>query len=760
MRSRLRLQEGWSTYFLLLIIYLLVVWSLGGAAWAKGLGLLSWVIFPAVTLGLIFAKLRRLPGIIAHILATLLGIVWTFFVVSLLIEARIPMKERLLALAQRFLAWLQIAITEGASADDIMFVLQLGALLWLFGYLGSWFTFRRQQAWAAIIPAGVVLLVNTHYSPGGLVVFFVLYLFCALLLIVRVHVLAQQVHWQARRIAFTPDVSFDFLRDGAILSFLIILATLLLPNALSDPRWNDAWARFAEPWQRVQDEWARLYSSLTAKEQPKAVSFGRTLSLGGAVRLSDTPFFLVEAPQPRYWRAAAYDEYTSRGWVNTDNQAANWPANEYWPVPVYDMTEDITQTVRPIQSGGVEVYAAGQPIWADVPVRVDLSYMSMARGGVTQSGVGNVSVVRAERGFPKDKGYTVVSSVSIADERRLRQAGTQYPSWVLERYLQLPASLPDRVVNLAQEIVRGAENPYEAGMALESYLRREIKYSQNIEAPPSNADAVDHLLFESKTGYCDYYASAMVVMLRAVGIPARVASGYTGGVWDSMRRGYLVLYSDAHSWPEVFFPNYGWVPFEPTASEPLIARPIEEQTGLVNGGITPPIMNPFENEEKYGEVEVPAEGGAVTPIATPKFSAWAIVGLAAAGLLALALLALAVWWLITIRKMKPAERMFARMIGLSRLAGIRRDASETPREFAKRLSSTLGRCREDALFFADLYNRERFSAGRKVSVDGEAVREHWAALWKGVLTYRWRRLRAKFTIKPRPQYEQMPMARL
>ena len=760
MRSRLRLKEGWSTYFLILLLHMLVVWALSAAEWTGALGLLVWVVLLSVTLGLVFAKLRWLPGIVAHIVSTLLGLAWTVFLVSHALPGNLALKERVLTLLLRFGHWLEVALGQGVSGDDIIFVLQIGVLLWVIAYLGAWFAFRRHEAWPAILPAGAVILVNSLYAPSGSAIYFILFLFCALLLIVRVHVLAEQVRWQKNRISFAPDVALDFLRDGAILSVLIVLSALLLPSAFANPRWSDIWDSFSKPWQTVQDEWARLYSSLSSEREMEVISFGRTMALGGPVRLSDTPFMVVDSPKALYWRAAAYDQYTGRGWVNSDPQTANWPAGESWPVLTYNLTESITQTVKPIRSGSFQFYAGGQPISASIPVVTDLSYIRQDSGGTTVSGIAEPSAIHTARSISIEDGYQVVSAVSLASARLLKAAGTSYPSWVSHKYLALPSVLPARVIELAKQITKGAATPYEAAEAIESYLRREYRYDRSVEAPPLGADAVDYFLFESKAGYCDYYASAMVILMRAAGIPARVASGYTTGAWDTLRKGYTVLYSDAHSWPEVFFPGYGWIVFEPTASEPLVSRPSEEATGLVGpAGVISSLLTE-RPEDRYGEDELlgadTGEADSATAVQA-SLSAPTVIAIAAGGLLLLAALGLLLWWALTLRRMKPAERLFARVVRASRGAGIRRGASETPREFALRLADVLSGCKEDALHFADLYNRERFGPDRRVEIDRGAVRAHWGVLWRALVSHQWRRIRVALTPRSSPRVERMPV---
>ena len=125
-------------------------------------------------------------------------------------------------------------------------------------------------------------------------------------------------------------------------------------------------------------------------------------------------------------------------------------------------------------------------------------------------------------------------------------------------------------------------------------MLRTYPYNQGIAAPPPGADAVDYFLNDVKEGYCDYYASAMVVMLRSVGIPARFAVGYTPGKEAPQQAQdedgliqYRVQENNAHAWPEVFFPSYGWVQFEPTASEPLLVRPADAPEAPLDAGLQP-----------------------------------------------------------------------------------------------------------------------------------------------------------------------------
>jgi hypothetical protein len=329
--------------------------------------------------------------------------------------------------------------------------------------------------------------------------------------------------------------------------------------------------------------------------------------------------------------------------------------------------------------------------------------------------------------------YQVISAVSAADVNQLRQAGTDYPGWVKERYLQLPDNLPRRVRELAEQITAPYDNPYDKATALESYLRN-IKYNEQIEAPPPGRDGVDYFLFDIKQGYCDYYASALVVMARAVGIPARIAAGYSRGQYESELRIYRQREYDAHSWPEVFFPKYGWVEYEPTASDPLITRPEPpsetEPTNLDQR------TNPQDNPDRESNLpeDQPLGGQGNLPLnlvlalsrRLPRI--WPLLaGLLLAGLVGVGL----AWtsWQRGLRGLSLASGLYERMTRLARLIGVRDAPSQTPYEYADTLGQTVPQGQPDIQQIAEVYVRERFS-GREITAEESQT-----------LVATWRRLR-------------------
>ena len=169
----------------------------------------------------------------------------------------------------------------------------------------------------------------------------------------------------------------------------------------------------------------------------------------------------------------------------------------------------------------------------------------------------------------------------------------------------MPAELPQRIRDLGRELTAEAETPYEKAIAIEEHLKT-LPYSLSINPPPFDADGVDYFLFEQKAGYSEYFASAMTVLLRTQGVPARMVTGYTVGNQLPEHDIYVVTDSHSHGWVEVFFPRYGWISFEPTpgASIPVAVKPVADDRlgleGLPSIATEIPLCE-FEDEEDCEE---------------------------------------------------------------------------------------------------------------------------------------------------------------
>jgi hypothetical protein len=162
--------------------------------------------------------------------------------------------------------------------------------------------------------------------------------------------------------------------------------------------------------------------------------------------------------------------------------------------------------------------------------------------------------------------YDAVSNIATPTREILRNASAEYPPGIALQYLQLPA-LDPRIRKLATDVTAYSPNNYEKAVALEAHLKRNYGYTLRLSKVPPR-DPIAEFLFERKQGHCEYFASAMAVMLRSLGIPARLVNGFHGGQFNDVTSSYIIRASDAHTWVEAYFPGSGWVTFDPTPPDP------------------------------------------------------------------------------------------------------------------------------------------------------------------------------------------------
>mgnify|MGYP000085475144 CR=1 FL=1 len=320
----------------------------------------------------------------------------------------------------------------------------------------------------------------------------------------------------------------------------------------------------------------------------------------GSIRLSPQVQFTVESQAESYWTTATYDRYTGTGWVRSGDTG---PYEEQLSGPPGEGPA-VRQTVTAETELGAMPAAWRPTTITDIPA---------SRVRVTPQGT-----LRPATTLDPGERYTVTSRLNRPSPDELRGAGTDYPDAVVERYTQLPASTPDRVRERAATVAddADAETPYETAVAFESYLESTKRYSLTVERPEGSV--ADAFLFEMDAGYCTYYATTMVTMLRAEGVPARFATGYTAGERVGADE-WVVRGLDSHAWVQVYVPDEGWVRFDPTPAAP---RQSAEQTRLSDarrsdaGGVdtagtlnATPVPTPADDDSIVDATPTPAPAG-------------------------------------------------------------------------------------------------------------------------------------------------------
>ena len=294
----------------------------------------------------------------------------------------------------------------------------------------------------------------------------------------------------------------------------------------------------------------------------------------------------VAAPRPLYLRTATYDVYSGRGWERSEGPTRQVaPGDQLFtgatPERPSEAYEIETITISMEQTLGRNLFTAGSPLAVFAPIVIHESAGLPVLGGI-----------EAANPIGSGEGYQLAVALSTATEAQLAAAGTDYPQTVRDLYFD-DSRATDRVRQLAQEVVdaAGAQNPYDQAKALAAYLQRDdsFSYHTQVPKPEPGEDLVDFFLFDpvsDRRGFCQYYASAMVMMARSIGLPARVAVGFAPGErtdTDPDTDTFLVREANAHAWAEIYFPGYGWQIFEATKS----ISPVSRATGNPST-VTPP----------------------------------------------------------------------------------------------------------------------------------------------------------------------------
>jgi transglutaminase-like putative cysteine protease len=676
-------------------------------------GMLVWVSLVAIAVGVLFAY-AGLPGEIAHPVATFGGIGGVFYVIAQVMPNVPPeagLTDRLLEIVREVTTWFQTISGGGQATNNLLFLLLLALIAWIIGYFGAWAVFRERSAWWPITVSATALTLTLATFPN-LYGYMVIQLVAAMLLIGRINLESRQQVWDAnglRRAA--GDFGWRGFRTSLLLALALVLLTWAVPNAMSAPALTQRLGQEQQPWQQAQADFNRLFGGLQPQNNQASLSgFSRSMTLHGSFHLADTPVLAVASAQPEYWRAVVFDQYTGHGWVSSD------PVDQQTLSAGSDILRpnDLDRT-NLVQQFTVLAPRGNYLVGAEAPISFDRTVSAQAFPNAPS---GQVDLIDAFSLDPVVRGthYSVVSSVSDASTVALRTANQAYPNEVRQRYLTLPP-IPDRVRQLAQQLTASQPDPYDKAVAVESYLRT-MPYSLNVPAPPANQDAVDYFLFDTRTGYCDYFASAMAVMLRSVGVPARVVSGYATGTQQNDGT-YLVKDSDSHSWTEVYLPPYGWIPFEPSGGFPRFARGQDGPAGLTPTPVSA-VPTPVGGATSQGQATptpaptpTPTAGSSTPPPAKQPVIPPAVLQslLPLLGWLAVLVAVAALLWYLwekDLRGLPPTVVAYVKMTRLAGLLGFGPRTGETPDEYGQALAGALPEAGTSVSRITDDYARYRF----------------------------------------------------
>lgn len=481
--------------------------------------------------------------------------------------------------------------------DTLFFVAFASLAFWLLALAAGYWAARHRNVLVGIIPSGIIVLVIQVYANYQLhgSWWLATHLFISMLLIGRVYFMQSKRIWSKERVYVSEESWPNILGSLFTVAAAAIVLAWLMPATISSVQAaSDAWTNMTHG---IRD---RLSNAVTALNgpygRPGGNFFGTSLLLGLQAATGDAQVFSVEVLKPPdsylryYWRGRVYDTYQNGQWSSSQASALDFEPGS-GDLKVSDVQGRTEAQLRftlqfPTQS---LIYAPAEAVWT--------SRASSVQVTPVEGGLDDVLFWQTKQSMSSGNQYEVRSQIGDPDVPELRTASTDYPAWISDRYLQVPQNIRPDIEALAQQVAAGRTTPYDKAVAITNYLRANLRYTTNVPMAPGGQDPVAWVLFDYKQGFCNYYASAEVLMLRAVGVPARMAVGFAQG--EYVNGVYIVRRKDAHAWPEVYFPALGWVEFEPTVSQQALVR--SDPSAAAGAGAEPGrLIRPLDQQELGG----------------------------------------------------------------------------------------------------------------------------------------------------------------
>lgn len=407
----------------------------------------------------------------------------------------------------------------------------------------------------------------------------------------------------------------------------------------------------------------------------------------------------VRSQAEGFWRVMAFDRYTGQGWEVTRNSKDEISRVDRgrWSMR-FDLPQWVTKTRR---REVIQSYTITADLPNLIPALADPKelYFPTRQVAFDQEGA-----LRSPVPLSEGLTYTVVSQVPYRDRTQLGQASTNYPKGTREYYLQMPENGADRIRKKTEEMLAKSRNPlpnpYEKALFLAQYLKQNYRIQPEMPFLEQAEDLVQAFLFTYEGGYPDHFSTALTVMLRSIGIPARLVVGYRPGEFNPFTGFYVVKNTDAFAMTEVFFPRFGWFAFNPIPGMELLPPSIQEFQAFsvlkqfwnwIAGWLPSPVTG-FLN----GLVEWLSDvlGGAIAFLTSLMNRGWVGVLVTTVGLTALGFLGWLLWqgwqlwryhrWLSTL---PPIEALYQQMLRWLAEQGFPKKKAQTPLEYGRETAS-------------------------------------------------------------------------
>jgi len=570
--------EGWITFALVLVMCVVVALAIDDSRWVLGrseyLDLLVYAAVGGALVGFIGPKVgwgRWLTYLIGVVFAALIVPILTGLVLH---PEGASIHDLYVATADSVVqAWFDLTVRNLAATQQYLhFVYAFALLVWATSMFASYAVFGHHRPLNAVIVLGVVLLGNMALTIDPPLPYLIVFSIASLFLLIRAHVFDEQSEWMRRRIGDPASISSVYLRGGTMFIVVAVLASGVLTQTAASAPLAGAWDGVEDGLLSVSRSFSRFLPT-GGSSRPVGLSFGSNAQVGQQWN-TDPGLALTITRNPadkavHYWRAVTYDKIDPKGWGVSTTTTTEQPAN----VSIANDLSDLTDGVDPSSRHTVQFTVTPSGfrdsiiISPETPVTVD------QRTKLQTIGSGRFAIFEREGG---SESYTVSAQVPVPgndagqlNDSALRQTSTKYPDDIKALYLaDARASMGPESLKLEQKILALAESdaPIDiANAAVKELHSSDFHYAVDVRDLKCESLSTVECFATYKKGFCQYYAATMAVILRDVGIPTRIAQGFLPGTKDSSGVTERIQNNNAHAWVEVYFTDYGWVPFDPTS---------------------------------------------------------------------------------------------------------------------------------------------------------------------------------------------------
>lgn len=719
--ERLRPDEGWLSLALVLMMAGTTAWSIADARWILGRDDLTsfviWIGLAAVVWGYISSRVEVAPW-----LAQVTGAAVGAFVLIEVVGSVVPLPP---GATPGLAGWFQATASSVAQAYlDLTwrhqisttqyghFCLIIGIVVWGTAQAASFDVFGYHRAINGVLLMAVVLLANMALTDQNQFPALVLFSAAAMVLLLQAHAADERTTLQRHRIWRGGDLNGPRLQGGLSFASAAICGALILTTVASSAPLANAWSGFSGSFHDLAT-WISTYLPTGSKSRfSQGADFASSTVIGSSFSASGAVVLTIQMPQGElntHWRVISYDDFMSTGWSASAGSQSVLKAD----VSLNDGTLD---QVAPDTAGRITFTYTVQVrdaslrhlLVANEPASTSVQVTRVLVGGSPQDS----DVVW----FPTDATtYSVISFVPNLDpkgggltEWQLSHAGTDYPPALLARYTQGADLVGAAGQSLLSQIESWAKangvavdpktghftNPYDAANAIQAYLRNpnNFTYDTNISDLACGSLTTVDCFATFKKGFCEQYATTMTMLMRMEGYPARYVEGYLSGSFDKATNTVDVTGQQRHAWVEVYFPGFGWIPFDPTGGS--VGQPTELPVGSATTASPTPSPSPSSSGTGVQDV-TPRHGGAggsTSPGSTDNGGSSLMVLTAA--IVLVVLLALLVVWRRRPRRLDGPETVYRGIVRAASRLGYRPLPTQTVYEYTGMLADLVPRARD------------------------------------------------------------------